>query len=153
MLNKFIIALLVVSMATPAFGGNPSYSGHIMTGGRTGHVSGEAAVFAADFSGGSDPLGDFDLKLDTIVSISEKTENITMRATINPKVTSRFKKILQRYTLIPLHPRGGAVWIKTPEREHREFVRYEGGYNTWVYRTSVDGGVTWSPLKATPEVN
>lgn len=153
MIKKIILIVAVMFAAAPAFGGTPSYSGHVMAGGRGGNVANEVAVFAADFSGGSDPLGDFDLKLDTIISIAPMTQNITMHAVINPKIAGRFKKILQRYTLVALHSRGGIVNVRTKDNPSGQLISYSADRNSWVYRTSTDGGVTWSSIQYAHEQN
>lgn len=151
MFKKILMVAIAVFAATPAFGANPGYSGHILVGGRGGNTSGEMAVFGADFSGGSDPLGDFDLKLDTIIQLAPTTKDLTMSADISPMVTGRFKKILQRYTLVALDKRGGVVWVNTQANKRGVLMSYSSDRNLWVYRTSTDGGLTWSGLKATHE--
>jgi hypothetical protein len=153
MIKKIIMIAAAMFVATPAFGGTPSYSGHVVAGGRGGSAMGEVSIFAADFSGGSDPLGDFDLKLDTMIAIDSSTRYISMDAVINPKIAKRFKKILQRYTLVAIDPRGGVVHVRTKDKPSGWPFAYSSEHKAWLYRTSTDGGVTWSGVKYAREQN
>lgn len=149
MIKKAVMIAFAIFASAPALGANPSYSGHMVVGARAEPSNTEMALYAVDFSGGSDPLGDFDLKLDTVIQLSRSVNYLSMGANINPKVTGRFKNILQRYRLTGEGSAHGDVWInKTtcPQDCHRTI--FDASFEVWAYRTSNDGGVTWSRIKS-----
>ena len=148
MIKYILSAMIALFLATPAIAQpQPNWSGHMVVGGKIGKLRGEQSVYGIDFSGSSDPLGDFDLKLDTILSVTPNTKHVYMNAKINPKIAGRFKKIIQRYTFTSESFDLAMIVVHTDQANQAYGVHVRSSAPVVLYRTSMDGGVTWSGIR------
>lgn len=150
MFKHIVAALFALLLSAPAFGA-PGYSGQLISGVKTdGRGTGQQVVYATDFSGRSDDLGSFDLRLDAFINISQDGQLLTMRANIDPVIATRFKTIIQTYHItVPV----AVVGDRTVRLTVTDGISSQANFpltrisKLRVYRISHDGGRTWSRLE------
>lgn len=151
-MNKFLIALVAlctsvnVTAATNLTGVN--IPGGVIQDPKTGMVATPKMTF-----GCSDEIyGDYDLCVDVFFyRIPQSPTNVFMKSNINPKFTANNKNILIRYIFVRRNQTDGmfyrSIRLYDVEAGQNFFVGMEGNKDTYMIKSTNDGGDNWTVAK------
>lgn len=148
-MKKFLSVCAVALISTAVYAATPAFHGS-MVGGTVYGPNNETAIPDLVFNCDDPKYGHFDLCIDMTIMIDHNGEQTVMNAAVNPKFASQYPHVLMRFAMTRVAIPGDfsqmLTQVNTPDGSDYKSVQLDKNYQSFVTRTSNDGGQTWSKL-------
>lgn len=149
-MKKLVSCVVALAMIGSASASAP-FNNAAVSGGVIADISSQAqAATRIVFGCDDEKLGHFDLCVDVLMMNQNNGDNIYMRTKFNTELTQNYQNILVRYAFgrkkLPVNYQHNWIHIHDEENGTIKTMTIPNGVDSFFYKQSHDGGVTWSEI-------